>query len=195
MRIYDPLYLSTVSSSSATRRIPSAMGLYRIEGGCLYRIKIRRYRTALSREKLLSLYTQRANERQHQHQQHTGSSSSTSNHSTSNSGRALGPLTLHEFRDAPPLLHSHPPYNPLPPSYSLSLFLPTFIFPRFREVSRAPRRDNGQVAGGGGGRKEHESRSKEHRVRLAYVCARWRGEITVSSERNEESPWTTVGER
>lgn len=145
---------------------------------------------SLEREAPLSVHP--ASERQHQHQQHTGSSSSTSNHSTSNSGRALGPLTLHEFRDAPPLLHSHPPYNPLPPSYSLSLFLPTFIFPRFREVSRAPRRDNGQVAGGG---KEHESRSKEHRVRLAYVCARWRGEITVSSERNEESPWTTVGER
>ena len=54
---------------------------------------------------------------------HRQQSSSTSNHSTSNSGRALGPLTLHEFRDAPPLLHSHPPYNPLPPSYSLSLSL------------------------------------------------------------------------
>lgn len=96
MRIYDPLYLSTVSSSSATRRIPSAMGLYRVEGGCLYRIKIGRYR---SRE-LLSRCT-------------SGSIGiNGSSNSTSNSGRALGPLTLHEFRDAP-LLHSHPLYNPL----------------------------------------------------------------------------------
>ena len=119
MRIYDPLYLSTVSSSSATRRIPSAMGLYRIEGGCLYRIKIGRYRS-LSRV-ALSVHQQP----QHQHQRHTGSSSSRSssnnNNSTSNSDRALGPLTLHEFRDAPlPFPSPLQPFLPSPFAASCS---------------------------------------------------------------------------
>lgn len=106
MRIYDPLYLSTVSSSSATRRIPSAMGLYRIEGGCLYRIKIGRYPLERQRHgererKVDSLCSQAAHD--------AGSSSSNCN-----SDRALGPLTLHEFRDAPLLLHPpSPSRNPI----------------------------------------------------------------------------------
>lgn len=137
MRIYDPLYLSTVSSSSTTRRIPSAMGLYRIEGGCLYRIKIGRYRSRETEEREVGLGAEAA---------------ATASAGNSNSGRALGPLTLHEFRDAP-LLHSHPLYNPFlrlrPPSslfFHRAVFFSEFYFPSIPgSVARAPRRrrDNG----------------------------------------------------
>lgn len=132
MKIYGSHYLSTVSLNGVTRRIPSAMGLYRVEGGCLYRIKIDRYRTPPR---------------------------CTSNGSIS-SDRALGRLTLHEFRDdrslpLPPTPGLHSLYN-LPPLSSLSLFLslsPCHIL--FRVLfslnsgkHRAPwRRDNGQVVG------------------------------------------------
>lgn len=167
------------------------MGLYRVEGGCLYRIKIGRYHTALEREAPLSVHP--ASERQHQHQQHAGSSTSDQ-HQQQRS--CLRPTHVARV----PWRPTSPPFpSPLQPSSSISLpsirssfslFLPfspsrilspTFIFPRFREVSRAPRTrgDNGGE-GGEGGRNTY-TRAVRRRER-----APWRGEeITVSSKWRE----------
>lgn len=100
------------------------MGLYRVEGGCLYRIKIPLYLGAPA----------------------TAASAATGD-------RALGRLTLHEFRDDrrsslfPPFIFR--PFTALLlllSSLSVSLFfsfslpvpytLQSFIFTQFREASR-----------------------------------------------------------
>lgn len=136
MRIYDPLYLSTVSSSSATRRIPSAMGLYRVEGGCLYRIKIGRYHTALSREAPLSVHP--ASERQHQHQrqQHKRPAPATAVVPRAHS-RCTSSVTPHLSSIPIPLatlfLHLSPLHSllllALPSLFSIPYSLSDFYFP------------------------------------------------------------------
>lgn len=179
------------------------MGLYRIEGGCLYRIKIGRYHTALSREAPLSVHP--ASERQHQHQQHTGSSTSNQHQQQRSCLRPTHVAWV-------PWRPTSPPFpSPLQPSSSISLsppfalpsrsFLHPFLHPvfslrlLFSLDSGKYRAHHEGITGkwwrGGRGRKEHvhESCSKERKSTVCAPCMRARGEERRRDNRIVAAKW------